>query len=373
MSFRALLVTKDDHARDALTPVLSNFGLSVHCCAYPDALCLVSEQKFHAVMVDFDDPHSAALVLENLSNTRFQSHAITVALITDKTKVRNAFGHGANFVLYKPVSQAHAESMLRAAVSLIRNERRSSCRVAVQVPVKLAWNTDEDAIDGILLDLSEDGMDVLASQPLYCSAMVSARFTLPDIPPELDIPGEVVWANPNGESGIRFADISDEARQILREWISQHSNPAPPLEFTPRPDCKLTDLSLGGCYMETLSPFPEKTYVLLKISAGEKELQIPGLVRVMHPSHGMGIEFTNTAEGRREVEAFIHALAGGPGKPSELSISTCPTRSQNHKPPTSSIDFHDPLLELLRNHQSFSQEMFLQTLHSQRKGQAARA
>ena len=102
MSFRALLVSKDDQAIEALTPVLSNFGLTVHRCGYPDALCLVSEQKFHAVLVDFDDPHSATLTFENLSAARFRAHAVTVALLADRSKVRNAFGAGANFVLKAP-------------------------------------------------------------------------------------------------------------------------------------------------------------------------------------------------------------------------------------------------------------------------------
>ena len=95
MSFRALLVSKDDQAVETLTPVLSNFGLTVHRCLYRDALCLVSEQKFHAVLVDFDDPHSATLTFENLSAARFRAHAVTVALLADRSKVRNAFGAGA--------------------------------------------------------------------------------------------------------------------------------------------------------------------------------------------------------------------------------------------------------------------------------------
>ena len=232
MSFRALLVSKDDQAVGALTPVLSNFGLSVHRCLYPDALCLVSEQKFHAVLVDFDDPHSATLTFENLSAARFRAHAVTVALLADRSKVRNAFGAGANFVLYKPVAAEQAEGTLRAAASLIRSERRSSFRVPVQVPVMLTSNGDEAAVPGILLDLSEDGMDVLASQPLYCSAVVNARFILPDLLSDLQLPGEVVWANPNGESGIRFAEVPDDMRGALRKWLADHARQAPPQELS---------------------------------------------------------------------------------------------------------------------------------------------
>lgn len=367
MSFRALLVSKDDQAVEALTPVLSNFGLTVHRCTYPDALCLVSEQKFHAVLVDFDDPHSATLTFENLSAARFRGHAVTVALLADRSKVRNAFGAGANFVLYKPVSGDQAEGTLRAAASLIRSERRSSFRVPVQVPVMLTSNGDEAAVPGILLDLSEDGMDVLASQPLYCSAVLNARFILPDLLSDLQLPGEVVWANPNGESGIRFAEVPESMRGALSTWLAKHARQAPLQEPAPRADCKVTDLSVGGCYVETVSPFPEKTHLLMKLRAAGNELETPGLVRVMHPSHGMGIEFiVQSADQSRKIELFIRSLSS---QPDLLAAPRALSFAQVRPAPSSDVD--DPLLDLLRNHESLTQEMFLETLQGQRREQAS--
>ena len=368
MSFRALLVSRDDQAVEALTPVLSNFGLTTHRCGYPDALCVVSEQKFHAVLVDFDDPHSAALIFESLSTARFHSQAVTVALLADRSKVRNAFGAGANFVLYKPVNEEQAEGTLRAAASLIRNERRSSFRVPIQVPVTLTSNSEEGSIDGILLDLSEDGMDVLASQPLYCSAVLGARFILPDLRFDLELPGEVVWANPNGESGIRFENVPENMRGALHAWLADHARHAPPREPAPRPDCKLTDLSIGGCYVETPSPFPEKTQLLLKLCAAGNELETTGLVCVMHPSHGMGIQFiVHSAEQRRKMDLFIRSLSSQPGNEPEL-LAAPRSLSSSFAPlhPAPSTDLHDPLLDLLRNHESLSQEMFLEALLGQR-------
>jgi CheY-like chemotaxis protein len=366
MSFRALLVTKDNSAERELKPVLSNFGLSVQCSAYPDALCLVTEQKFHAVLVDFDDPHSAALVFENLSNTRFEHQAVTVALLADRTKVRSAFGNGAKFVLYKPITAAEAGSTLRAAVSLIKHERRTKFRVPVQVPVQLT-SKDQNNIEGILLDLSEDGMDVLAAQALYCSAGFDLRFALPEFSSNMELHGEVVWANPNGESGIRFNRLPEAVRQRLRSWLLGHSKPAPPPDPVRQPDCKLTDLSLGGCYMETPSPFPEGTCLLLKICVGKTQLQASGVVRVMHPSHGMGIEFAGATEQHSEIEGFIKALAAERGRNPELLVCPCSIASTEQKNSNSSRDFEDPLLDLLRSHQILAQEEFLRILRNQRK------
>src|SRR5690242_17856201 len=137
MTFQSLLVCKDEPTTDVLTPVLAGFGLGVQCCGYPDALCRLTEQKFDAVIVDYDDPHSAALVLQNAYQSSTPHKTVTVALLSDKTKVRHVFGAGANFVLYKPISQQQAEASLRAAMALMKRERRRSFRVPVQLPVRL--------------------------------------------------------------------------------------------------------------------------------------------------------------------------------------------------------------------------------------------
>src|SRR5438552_5274215 len=244
MSFRALLVTKDDQAVETLAPVLSGFGLMVHCCGYPDAVCLVTEQKFQAVLVDFDDPHSATLVLQNAASATFENQAITVALLSDKSKVRNVFGLGANFVLYKPIASEPAEATLRAATALIKRERRNSFRVPVQVPVRLRLDSGNESVEGILLDLSEQGMDVLAAQPLYSSAGLHVCFTLPDSPSELEFHGEVAWANPNGESGIRFTAMPESLLASLRQWLKEHAVTFPNEEPVSVADCQVTDLSL---------------------------------------------------------------------------------------------------------------------------------
>jgi CheY-like chemotaxis protein len=120
MTFQSLLVCKDEQATSVLTSVLAGFGLGVQCCGYPDALCRLTEQKFDAVIVDYDDPHSAALVLQNAYQAAAPHNTVTVALLGDKTKVRHVFGAGANFVLYKPISQQQAEASLRAATALMK-------------------------------------------------------------------------------------------------------------------------------------------------------------------------------------------------------------------------------------------------------------
>jgi DNA-binding response OmpR family regulator len=370
MTYRALLVTKDDQAAEVLAPVLQDFGLRAQCCGYSDAARLVVEQKFHAVLVDFDDPHSAALILQNISSVS-ANHPISIALLSDKNKVRSVFGAGANFVLYKPISAQQAETTLRAATALIKNERRNTFRIPIQVPIKLRLMNPSDPadIDGILLDLSDSGMDVLASQALHPGASLQAWFTLPDSPTEFEINSEVVWANPNGEFGARFTDTPDGVRAALCSWIRENPRAPSPAETVVVEAGKLTDLSRGGCYIETASPFPERARVELTLRANGVELQTQGLVRVMHPSRGMGIELAGHASGERtQTENFIQFLISHPGiEPQALvlpqSLETAPDCGSHEDV------MEDPLLDLLRDHASLSEEMFFETLRSQRSAE----
>src|SRR6266581_1974775 len=307
------------------------------------------------MIVDYDDPHSAALVLQNAYQAASGNHAVTVALLSDKAKVRSVFGAGANFVLYKPVSEQHALATLRAATALVKRERRRSFRVPVQVPVQLRVPSGMQ-MEGILLDLSEDGLDVLAAQPLYPFAGISAHFTLTAPDMKVEIRGEVAWANPNGESGVRFIDLSENLRTNLRAWVTANARELPPEDPEPVSQCRLTDLSLGGCYVETESPFPERS----------------GMVRVMHPGFGMGIEFAaRTDEQRAQVENFINFLTSRPGTMPQLLITPRALAALNgdNYPAPRAEEPEDTLLELLRRHESLSQEEFLLELRKQRSSE----
>jgi CheY-like chemotaxis protein len=372
MTLQSLLVSKDEQAVAVLTPILTGFGLGVHCCGYADALGRIADQKFDAVIVDYDDPHSAALVLQNAYHASPGNNTVSVALLSDKSKVRSVFGAGANFVLYKPMSEQQAEATLRAATALMKRERRRSFRVPVQIPLQLQVENGTE-MEGILLDLSEDGLDLLAAQPLCPAANIRANFCLPESDNEMRIRGEVAWANPNGESGVRFIDLAENLRDVLKAWVLRNAPEVPPEESEPVSECKLSDLSLGACYVETESPFPERSDIVLRLQAEDMEVQAEGLVRVMHPGYGLGIEFASrTAEQREQVGKFLDFLTSRPGTLPRLLITprALAAADQYDNPPASEAEEpDDPLLLLLRSHESMDQDEFLQALQRQRNSE----
>jgi hypothetical protein len=143
---------------------------------------------------------------------------------------------------------------------------------------------------------------------------------------EVDAHGEVAWANPNGQSGVRVIALPPAQLEALNVWLLANSPEAQPEEAEPVSFCKLTDLSLGGCYIETESPFPEQALIDLCLKAAGMEIHADGMVRVMHPGSGMGVEFpSRTSEQRQTVASFIDFLTSRPGTMPELVISQAPS------------------------------------------------
>jgi CheY-like chemotaxis protein len=382
MTFLALLVSTDDCASGVLGRVLPASGLAVErFSVFAEAVARLQQQKFDALIIDFsEDAEIAAEVLEEARRLNSGSAPVTVALVAEPAKARDLLNSGAHFVLYKPLSDDKAKAGLRALAALLNRERRRAYRVPVQAPVEITL-PDDRKCEGILLDLSESGMDVLTAEPQAPGAQLNFRFQLPDGTLEVHAQGEVAWASPNGQTGVRFLDLDQSIKAQLQDWLQAAAGTTAGPEETVS-HCKLTDLSLGGCYVETDSPFPEQVLVDLCLRAEEMAVHTEGMVRVTHPGQGMGVEFpSRTPEQRAEVGNLISLLRSCPESMLELSVSPraltadlsqferAPEPPDGTEAPTAE-EWQDPLLELLRQGPSLQEQDFFTELRQQRSGES---
>lgn len=377
MTLQALLVSTDDQAAEVLGRVLPPFGVALDRCSDRETtVTRIHQQKFDALIVDFDNPEAAEDVLRQAA--KLGTEPLSIALVADATKVREILTGGAHFVLYKPLSDDAAKAGLRPAAALLSRDRRRAFRVPVQAPVEIKLQ-DNRNVDGILLDLSETGMEVLTAEPMSFGSVLSFHFRLPNDALELNARGEVAWANPSGQTGLRFVDLTEASAAQLKTWLQAAASTAPAGSDEIVPHCKLTDLSLGGCYVETSAPFPERALIDLCLKTGEMEVHTEGMVRVVHPGHGMGVEFpSRTAEQRAQVGNLISFLQQSPATMPELDISPRALvadlkqfESGEQKAEESAEDLHDPLLELLRRGPQLQQDDFLSELQQQRNPEEA--
>jgi CheY-like chemotaxis protein len=374
MILQALLVSTDDRAADVLGRVLPDYVIALERASNPEtSLARIEQQRFDALLVDFDDSDHALQVLQHARLLHFGNPSLTVALVGDPTRVRQILSSGAHFVLHKPFSEESARAGLRALAALLNRERRRSHRVPVQAPVELTL-PDSRNVEGILLDLSATGMEVLTAEPQMAETILGFRFQLPGKDLEIKARGKVAWANGNGQTGVHFIDVPEEISAELKEWVQAAVNLTGAGANETVAHCKLTDLSLGGCYVETDAPFPERSLVDLCLKTGEMEVHTEGMVRVAHPGYGMGVEFpSRTVEQRAKVENLISFLRNTPQTMLELNVSpralVADLTQFEHAADAgaeSSDEMEDPLLELLRSGPTMQQDDFIVELRRQR-------
>ena len=378
MNLQSLLVCSDERILRVLRRVLDELGIEVEHCADPTAATkLLARQTFEAVIVDCAEEGNPSL-LKSIRRGQRNKKSVAVAIIDEQTALRRAFEMGAHFVVFKPISCERAKSSFRAAKSLMKRERRRSVRVSVRIPVSLRFQNGE-AEYGSIFGLSEGGISVELSFQRIDACVLGFCFTLPDTTILIEASGLIAWQNSDRRVGIRFTKLSDSARQSLKEWLLLKSGEKadPPIR------CAITDISLGGCFLQTDSPFPIETRVELFLCVADCRFRTEGKVRIMHPELGMGVEFAGkTEEHRRLMEAVIHRLTLSRDPKPEALVEpegldwgdSVEALSEDSSFPTvrEPEELEDPLLRLLRTGTLLSKDQFVVDLEKQRRASPER-
>jgi hypothetical protein len=171
--------------------------------------------------------------------------------------------------------------------------------------------------------------------------------------------------------GIEYAP-SDWAVEEMIEEAAKPGNQPPPetaKPATPPRRWRLTDVSPGACYLESVSPFAAGTPVLVSVRASEKEYLLDGVVRVSHPESGMGVEFAPDHKSGQTVEDLISHLAStreAPrvfvGRKERETAASIPAAFPRESGPP------DMLLDLVLSGPDITQEQFFSDLRAQRLG-----
>jgi c-di-GMP-binding flagellar brake protein YcgR len=364
MTLKSLVLCSDEKIVRVLRRVLGDLDIGVELVADSDsALRRLTRQRYEAIIADCSDTGSSE-VLKSARSAPCNKQAVAVAIVEPVVGLKAVFNGGAHFVLYKPVTSEKAKTSFRAARALMKSERRRNARVAVQIPVILRSPEAGANVRVTTIDISEGGIAVTMPGKRRPTGRWQVAFTLPGTGTELELPAEFAWEGTSAQAGLRFQQISPDATRQLREWLKRNSPDAeqddPPIR------CQLTDLSLGGCYLEISSPFPVSSRVTLSMKAGGIEVRAQGLVRVMHPDKGMGVEFTQaTPEHRAAVEKFLGVLSNNRTLMPELLVEPEGLESDSIDAKPGSADIEDPLLQLFRG-EMLSAEAFEEALRKQR-------
>jgi CheY-like chemotaxis protein len=362
MALTSLLVCADAQAVQVLSRILQDLSIAVESCGDSRiAQAQIEDRHFDALLVDCQDEEAAISLIACVRSGPTNQTTVVIAMVSGMNHVREIFAQGANFALYKPISQERATHSMRAARSLMQRQRRVRPRIPVQTNASVAYPGKEN-VPAALVDLSEEGIAFRSEDklPPYCK--VYFQFALPGNSSMIQLSGEVMWQASSGRAGIRFAQVPQTSRRVLNGWL--HANVTSQPEIVPdasqqslcdddagsrlsaglgllsgsaedrrnrsrhvcrlgaqiyRVDsgvaqrCSLGDISSGGCYVETAETFPSGTPLEILVRTEEFKLRIRGKVRSAHPGVGMGVEFIlRTEDQRKQVRALMACAQSEP-------------------------------------------------------------
>ena len=220
MTLEALVVSRDPNTLRVLRSTLTKLDVMVEQCTGPEAACeIMAAKKFDAIIIDCDDMPGGREMLQQVRQERSNKSSVTFAILNGATDVRTVFQMGAGFVLQKPITITSALRSFHAAYGLMHRERRRYFRLPVDIPVKLNFaNGRELAVRAC--NLSEGGMAIQAAVALPSDAY-RVQFSLPGTDVTLSPKAELAWTDASGKGGVRFLELTLNAREQLETWIMQ--------------------------------------------------------------------------------------------------------------------------------------------------------
>jgi PilZ domain len=103
---------------------------------------------------------------------------------------------------------------------------------------------------------------------------------------------------------------SAERRKSKRFAVSASAELLEPRTST-RLNGRVSDLGMGGCYIDTVTPFPLGTSLLLNLTSQNYNVRAKANVVYAHTGMGMGLAFTEiTASQRENLAAWLAELNG---------------------------------------------------------------
>ena len=218
MKLNALLMCREPQSARVLSAALDELNIRQELCASTsEALELLAQRYFSALLADFDVPLAYQLVrLARMAPA--QRRPVVFGVIGALTHVSSAFQSGANFVCYKPLVVSQVVRTLRGGRVFMRPDRRHPARRQLETLVYLRFG-DVCSIPAIVINVSQRGLAVQAAERLPRGPL-PLRFILPGTEYLIEGDGEVIWADENGRAGILFKELSGRSVEELKAWIA---------------------------------------------------------------------------------------------------------------------------------------------------------
>jgi c-di-GMP-binding flagellar brake protein YcgR len=222
---RSLLLSGDRDTVRVLGRIFKDLEVDMdHSGEAEGALSQAVEHQYDGIIVDdaLEDSHVA---LQKLMALPSCNTAVRIVLADPSAELHAVFRKNTQVVIFKPLSPDRVRHGLRAVRNLMtRERRRGTARVMTTLPARMSPAHARGTGKQITItDLSETGAAIRCDlDHLPASGGVKLDFSLPSEPQLINATAELVWQDNKERAGLRFIDMSSEARRRLAKWIKEH-------------------------------------------------------------------------------------------------------------------------------------------------------
>jgi CheY-like chemotaxis protein len=228
----AFLVSADPVTIQQFSHALMELSISPDVCQeVPEAIRLLSERKFDAILIDLQLGKECGAILDLVRLSSLNRTAVTFAISGNDADGTAAFRKRAGFVFDRPFSTQSIRRTLRSAYGLILRERRRYFRCPAAIPITILRQGMPE-VRCYSVNISEGGMAVSTSVPLGAGEDVRIQFLLPGHKVPWVAQSRICWWKA-GRLGIRFVSLPLERQSELQNWLSQKQQAILP-EFVAR-------------------------------------------------------------------------------------------------------------------------------------------
>lgn len=196
------------------------------CVAGADPASQIAREtrKFDVMLLDFDDPRAEDLVDFTARDTHGMP-TIIIALATNPSAFGRLLRRRVHLLLQKPLDASLLVRALKAANSMMVNEKRLVFRqsVFIHATVSVLENNYRLPVESaIIRDLSQTGLRLRLGNAAPVDSTIFVDFELPEGGGEVHFIGKVMWSDELGNVGAQLRFLDRLEMRSLKAWLDTH-------------------------------------------------------------------------------------------------------------------------------------------------------
>jgi PilZ domain len=141
-----------------------------------------------------------------------------IFMVSTQQSQHTSFRVRANFYINPPLSEASVIASMKSAYGLLVRSRSRWHREPVNGAAFMNLGLIKN-VAATITNLSQGGMSIRSAHLLRPQQLILVRFGLPGTDELLCCSAQVVWTRADGNSGLRFTDVTEPTAKVLRTWV----------------------------------------------------------------------------------------------------------------------------------------------------------